>query len=180
MTVKRENDEEALTYAQNILNEAQPKTPEDILLHRFVKGMYNENKYKFLSFIRNANFECLVLWTESRSIVQFLGLRGVAYIKWTGKETLYLISKFQSSSQVEGLNYRPNHVHPMVRSFEPSMKNLLTADAKGNSKSSECVQETVDAKDNSKSSECVQETVDDQGMTYSKVVSKKWSDINSD
>lgn len=112
---KKENDEEALVYFQNILNEAQPKTPEDIILHRFVKGMYNENKHRFLSFIKNTSFECLVLWTETRSIVNYLGLRGVVYIKWTGNETLYSITQFQSTTREDNGSIHTTHEHPLVR-----------------------------------------------------------------
>lgn len=115
VAVKKENDEEALSYFQNILNEAQPKTPEDLILHRFVKGMYNENKHRFLSFIKNTSFECLVLWTESRSIVNYLGLRGVVYTKWTGKETLYSVTQFQSTNRDENVADQTSYEHPLVR-----------------------------------------------------------------
>jgi len=115
VTVKKENDEEALRYFQNILNEAQPATPEDIILHRFVKGMYNENKHRFLSFIKNTSFECLVLWTESRSIVNYLGLRGVVYTKWTGKDTLYSVTQFQSTDMDENVADPTSYEHPLVR-----------------------------------------------------------------
>jgi len=115
VAVKKANDEDALSYFQNILNEAQPTTPEDIILHRFVKGMYNENKHRFLSFIKNTSFECLVLWTESRSIVNYLGLRGVVYAKWTGKETLYSITQFQSTDMDENVADQTSYEHPLVR-----------------------------------------------------------------
>jgi hypothetical protein len=115
VAVKKENDEEALSYFQNILNEAQPKAPEELILHRFVKGMYNENKHRFLSFIKNTSFECLVLWTESRSIVNYLGLRGVVYTKWTGKETLYSVTQFQSTNKDENVTDSTSYEHPLVR-----------------------------------------------------------------
>jgi len=115
VVVKKENDEEALSYFQNILNEAQPKTSEDITIHRIVKGMYNENKHRFLSFIKNTSFECLVLWTESRSIVNYLGLRGVVYTKWTGKETLYSVTPFQSTDKGENVTDSTSYEHPLVR-----------------------------------------------------------------
>ena len=114
VAVRKENDEEALEFFQNILNEAQPSTPEDLLLHKFVKGMYNENKYKFIAFIKNTSHECLVLWTESKSIVNCLGLRGVVYVKWTGKETLYSVSQYQSTSTEDGVA-GTSYEHPLVR-----------------------------------------------------------------
>lgn len=112
--VKKENDDEALVYFQNILNDAQPKSAEDVILHRFVKGMYNENKHRFMSFIKNTSFECLVLWTESRCIVNVLGLRGLVYAKWNGPETLYSVTKFQPSNEEKETLDQPAE-HPLVR-----------------------------------------------------------------
>ena len=83
---------DSLLYFQNILNSAQPSTPEDVLLHSFVKGLYNENRHKFLAFIRNTKYECLVLWTESRDIANTFGILDTAYVKWNGKDTLYTVT----------------------------------------------------------------------------------------
>ena len=91
---KNECDDEALGYFQSVLNEAQPKTQEELVLHKFVKGMYNENRYKFLNFIKNTTLECLVLWTDSRAIVKSLGLRGVVYLKWSNQEKLFDVSVY--------------------------------------------------------------------------------------
>jgi hypothetical protein len=147
---KKNTDEDALTFMQNVLNKAQPSTPDDLVMHRLVKGLYNENKYKFLNFVKNTNFECLVLWTESRAIVNTLGLRGVIYVKWTGPETLYELSPFQSG--VGGMargNTRTNEVeHPLVQRNrllveEPLVKEFNYLDiAKGEPKTQEASTDT--------------------------------------
>ena len=108
---KKEYDPEALEYFQNVLNEAQPTDPEDIIMCRFVKGMYNEHKHKFLSYIKNTSMECLVLWTESKSIVNTMGLRNNVYVKWTGSNTLYTVAKFNSTEKTESNGYPE---HPLV------------------------------------------------------------------
>ena len=97
--VSKQNDKEAITYFQNILNAAQPKE-EDFELYKIVKSMFNENKYKFLKFITDTKFECWVLWTDSRSIINYFKLRGVLYIKWLGKDDLYSVSEFVSNKNV--------------------------------------------------------------------------------
>lgn len=101
VVLKKDTDCEALQYFQNILNEAQPSTTEDMALYKFVKGMYNENKYKFLSFISNTSYECLVLWTESKTIINTLRLRGVVYIKWSSDTLAYSVSEFIPSGRRE-------------------------------------------------------------------------------
>lgn len=94
--LSKQNDKEAITYFQNILNSAQP-SEEDFELYKFVKSMFNENKYKFLKFIADTKFECWILWTDSRSIINHFKLRGVLYIKWLGKDDLYSVSEFVSN-----------------------------------------------------------------------------------
>ena len=96
LITKRDSDPEALQYFQTVLNKAQPVSSEELLLHRFVRAMYNENKNKFLSFIRNTYFECLVLWTDHVTIVNFTGLRGVVYIEWNNNNKSYTVSKFRT------------------------------------------------------------------------------------
>lgn len=96
LITKRDSDPEALQYFQTVLNKAQPVSSEELLLHRFVRAMYNENKNKFLSFIRNTYFECLVLWTDHITIVNFTGLRGVIYIEWNNTSKSYAVSKFRT------------------------------------------------------------------------------------
>lgn len=112
VVMKKATDDDALEYFKKILNAAQPTTDEDMILYKFVKGLYNENRYKFMSFIKNMSFECLVLWTESKAIINALNLRGVVYLKWTGKETLYDVTKFKSS-RIEG-DPVPFVEHPLV------------------------------------------------------------------
>jgi len=98
LILRREVDDDSLNYFNSIMNEALPRSADDAIYY-FVKGMYNENKAKFISFIRNTNLECLVLWTDSRAIVRMLGLRGLVYIKWVGREGVYQISRYNSPDQ---------------------------------------------------------------------------------
>ena len=106
----KQNDKEAITYFQNILNAAQPKE-EDFELYKIVKSMFNENKYKFLKFITDTKFECWVLWTDSRSIINYFKLRGVLYIKWLGKDDLYSISEFVSNKNLNELPRLKNSLY---------------------------------------------------------------------
>ena len=123
--VKKSVDEEALGYLQKVLNKSQPTTPEEIILHKFVKGMYNENKRRFLAFIKGSRLESLILWTESRVIVNYLGLRDLVYIKWKGEE-LYLVTPF---NKVNGTVNHPlcettivTPVNELVTSPAPSVQ----------------------------------------------------------
>jgi hypothetical protein len=109
---KKTADEEALRFFQSVLNEAQPTLDEEVQMYKFVKGMYNESKRKFLSFIKNTSMECMVLWTECSAIVSFLGLRNVAYVKWGRRDTLYEVTKFTNSHDL--VTDRGAFEHPIV------------------------------------------------------------------
>ena len=99
VVVKKNVDDEALTYFQNVLNSSGPKNNDEFVLYTFVRGLYYENKYKFISFIRNTSFECLVLWTEWRNIVDFLYLRNVINIKWQSQLKQFKVTKYNSSPE---------------------------------------------------------------------------------
>jgi hypothetical protein len=121
LVLKKETDTESLEYFQKILNAAQPVSDSEITLHRFVKYLYNDNKYKFTAFIKKTNHECLILWTESKSIVQYFGLRGVAYVKWVDRVNLYSLQKFNqvqvnvvSESVDSSNNYKFTRIKPSV------------------------------------------------------------------
>lgn len=99
LALKKQNDDESLSYFKKILNKAQPVTEEDKIRHQLIKGMYNENKFKFLNFIRHSSMECFIMWTESKAIVNFMNLRGIAYIRWQGKDDLYDVTKYVSKEE---------------------------------------------------------------------------------
>ena len=99
--VKKDNDEKALTYFQNFLNNSQPQGNEEKVLHRFVRGLYYENKRKFLFFIRYTSFECLVLWTETRAIMKFLGVEGIINIRWQNESRTFQVMEFQNKRELE-------------------------------------------------------------------------------
>lgn len=115
LVVNKDSDKTNISILQNILNDVQPKTPEELILYRFVQGMYNENSHRFLSFVENTSFECLVLWTGPRSIERCLGLYRVVYIKRARCGTSYSVSRFQSHKMRYGTANRTSRVHPHVK-----------------------------------------------------------------
>ena len=122
LVLKNATDQEALSYFQNILNEAQPQTPEEKTLHKFWRGLYNVNRRKVLSLIRSErSFEPLLLWTESRAIVNSLGLKGVVYIRWTD-DNLYEVTKFVSSTD----NTNLQNDHPIATEYKNSDEKTQT------------------------------------------------------
>ena len=137
---KRDSDPEALQYFQTVLNKAQPVSTEELLLHRFVRAMYNENKNKFLSFIRNTYFECLVLWTDHTTIVNFTGLRGVVYIEWNNTNKSYIVSKFRTrTKEVEQKTVvkRENKYTPLDSKESESTDGDLHVDATAETETAE-------------------------------------------
>lgn len=124
LVLKNATDSEALSYFQNILNEAQPQTPEEKGLYNFWRGFYNVNRRKVLSLIKSErDYEPLLLWTESRAIVNSLGLKGVVYIKWT-QENSYEVTKFVSSENKTNATNR----HPVLELYTNQNEKTLEQD----------------------------------------------------
>lgn len=104
------SDPEALEYFEKNLNAAQPQNDEEQRLYQLVKSMYVGNKGPFMKYINaTSKFRCLVLWTESRAIVNDLGLRNVAYVRWDNTNKNYSVSEFKSSTTPT-----TSYEHPVV------------------------------------------------------------------
>lgn len=121
VVVKKNVDDEAITYFQNVLNSSGPKNKDEFILYHFVRGLYNENKSKFIFFIRNTSFECLVLWTEWRNIVEFLYLRNIINIKWQSHLKKFKVTKYNSSPEQY---VSPEPPADLGLSSEPEHKNV--------------------------------------------------------
>lgn len=79
----------------SVLNDARPVTEEEVAMYKIVRNMFNSNTSKFLSFIRGGKMECLIMWTDSRTITTFMRLRDIAYVKWDKTNSSYTVSKFE-------------------------------------------------------------------------------------
>lgn len=80
----------------NLLNECSPGTPEETACRAFVRCMYYYNRVGFLKYIglsRN-RVSALVLYTESKNIATFLGLRGVVHIRWNDDTSMYTVEAY--------------------------------------------------------------------------------------
>lgn len=110
---KKDRDEDALSYFEGILNKAQPSNDAEVPLRQLVRDLYFKNPGKFRSLIRGTSLECLVLWTESKAIVEMLGLRGVVYIKWNGPQNGYSVTEFRHTAR-----------HPLEEKKEDSNEHV--------------------------------------------------------
>jgi hypothetical protein len=94
IVAKKEVDADSLAHLEAIINAAQPSSPEDLAQQRLIKGLYSEDKNAFMRFVKGKKFESVLLWTESRAIISYLGLKGVVYIRWDNDEKIYRVSEF--------------------------------------------------------------------------------------
>jgi len=94
LATKKEVDEDSMRHLESIINAAQPGTDEERTQQKLIKGMYNDDKNGFLRFVRGKSFEPILLWTESRAIINYLGLRNIVYIRWDNEARAYVVSKF--------------------------------------------------------------------------------------
>jgi hypothetical protein len=68
------------------LNDAQPKTEDDQKNRSLIQYLYRKNPTNFCRFLVRSRLSHLILWTESKCIVRYFGLKGLVYVKWDDKE----------------------------------------------------------------------------------------------
>lgn len=77
-------DASSISEVEGYLNASQPATDEDHKCRALIQYLYRKNPSNFIRFLVRSKLSHLILWTEAKSIVRFLGLQGVLYIKWNG------------------------------------------------------------------------------------------------
>ena len=112
MVSRGDGDLDALRYFQSVLNTSQPSSRDDRVLYTFARDLFNNDKKKFIEFIRGTLFECLVLWTESKYISDAMGISGRANIKWTGARNMYSVTHVHN--QLIARKVPPVLIHPLV------------------------------------------------------------------
>lgn len=90
---------------EELLNNALPQAEEHYSFFLFIKELYHNNKNKFLRFIDNSEYNCFVLWTDNKTIMNHLNLRRKVYIKWEQETKKYRVARY-----TERATDQPNQV----------------------------------------------------------------------
>jgi hypothetical protein len=85
---------DSLLAFQNLVNAAQPvkDNVEEQAYRQLTKAMYHSNPVGFMQYISTSKNRvgALVLWTESKRIVQYFGLRNRVHLSWDPVQSQYL------------------------------------------------------------------------------------------
>ena len=92
----KEITDESLDEFEMLLNDAQPSAESDMVEFNSMKALYMLNKHKFIELIRDTKLEALILWTESKSIVNSLHLSGIAYVSYDPTLHKYRVEKHRN------------------------------------------------------------------------------------
>ena len=84
---------------EDLLNKALPSSQDNYDLFLFIKEMFHNNKNKFLKFIENSDYNCFILWTENKTIMNRLNLRKKVYIKWDQENKQYIVERYVERQQ---------------------------------------------------------------------------------
>ena len=79
---------------EDLLNKALPSEHDNYDLFLFIKELFHNNKNKFLKFIENSDYNCFILWTENKTIMNRLNLRKKVYIKWDSENKNYIVERY--------------------------------------------------------------------------------------
>jgi hypothetical protein len=118
VTTKNVTVENLLEF-QNLLNQSLPTTPEEIAHKELIRSMHYSNPVGFVKYISLARNRvgALVLYTESKYISKFFGLKGKAHISWDEEKKAYTVThhmprerREKKESKVDGVdNTDPTH-----------------------------------------------------------------------
>lgn len=79
--------DESLAEFANLLNMSLPAY--DDYQYAIVRGLYKANPFGFVKFIVGTEYECLILWTESKNIVKHYGISNSVYLRYNHKAGIY-------------------------------------------------------------------------------------------
>jgi len=88
----KNNTTENLKHFRYILNGAQPSNKDEYCYKNMIYVLFGKNIASFHKYIINNNMPYLVLWLNSRYIIEHFDLIGIVYMKWS--QGLYYIYKF--------------------------------------------------------------------------------------
>lgn len=88
--------DKTLTEFENLLNNAQPQNDAERHYRDFARSMYYSDTTKFLDYVcdRNSKVKPVIVWTESKRIVEFFNLMGKVYISWDRDNSTYKAHRY--------------------------------------------------------------------------------------
>ena len=115
---------------ETLLNNAQPS--KELPLHgqyELARAMYKSNPRRYLSYITRSanNVSALILWTESKHIVDYFGLRTIIYLTWNRENNKYIVLPYnkQYSQQVHDLHTNNTEQSHMSNENEKETNNKV-------------------------------------------------------
>ncbi len=113
---------------QQLINDSQPKTPEEEIMRTMLQFLYRRNTRDFYKFLVQSKLYHLVLWTEAKQMAKQFRLNGLIYIHWNGDA--YECSKHQNP---------PNEQDKALQSFNKQVRSKLLKKAVEDNPNSEIV-----------------------------------------
>jgi hypothetical protein len=119
----------SINYFQCVLNDALPNPSvsgyhEKANLKLFVRGLHDINSHKryneYVSLVKGTTYECTILWTSPKTIMQYFKLYYIAYIKWDYNNMQYVVTSFTPSKKNK--KYIPVE-HPNITRFNQTVEH---------------------------------------------------------
>ena len=92
-----DTSDDAITEFQTLLNSAQPLADDHVenAQRSIVKSMYYSNQDGFMRYISSSanRVSALILWTESKRIVNFFELHGRVHLSWNDETSSYVAQR---------------------------------------------------------------------------------------
>lgn len=107
-----DTSDDAITEFQTLLNSAQPLADDHVenAQRSIVKSMYYSNQDGFMRYISSSanRVSALILWTESKRIVNFFELHGRVHLSWNDETSSYVAQRHLKPADRPDRPDRPN------------------------------------------------------------------------
>jgi hypothetical protein len=89
---------------QDLLNESTPVTDEEGVQKRLILDIYHSNTVGFLKYVKDYHNRVspLILYAETRAIVDFFELQGCIHLLWDDKNSKFVVSKYLTKEERHG------------------------------------------------------------------------------
>ena len=178
-----------LSEFESYLNKAQPENATEKNYQEMIKSIYHCNPNEFMKYMCRSDTRVgsLILWTESKRIVSYFGLRGKVHISWNKDTQKYKVSKYlETYSNVDykkkryqiHRGYKRTKTAPVRRVVKDDVNDTVVVedDVVKGSVVEEKVKDTVVDEDDDVAVVVVEDDVN-ATVVVKDVVSERWADI---
>lgn len=129
LVVNKNVTDETIAEFVALINEAQPLVDNTEEQHQrtFTRQLYYCNCNNFANYVSSSRNKvgALVLWTESKRIIQYFGLQKLIHLSWNNEAQLYTAVRYvrRADDEQQKPRYKPRRTYDGRRQQSQDVRN---------------------------------------------------------